>query len=236
MLPVAGRGSRFKEHYRQPKPLIPVNGVPMVKLVIDNISPVVPHRLIVIALSEHLDNGLRDVLAGETNDVVSLDEVTAGAACTVMQAWRLIDTHDPLLIANGDQFLEDVSVDEFLDFAALNDCDGAIMTFHAVGPKWSYVKRGFADRVAHVAEKQQISTEATVGLYWFRYGHDFVRYAKRMIANDRTVNGEFYIAPVYNEMIRENGKVGAWPIKGKMWGLGTPDDLSAFLDAHRTAA
>ena len=60
--------------------------------------------------------------------------------------------------------------------------------------------------VSEVVEKQVVSNEATVGIYNFRRGKDFVRAAETMIAKSLRVNGEFYVAPAYNELIAEHAK------------------------------
>ena len=68
----------------------------------------------------------------------------------------------------------------------------------------------------------------TCGIYYYRKGSDFVKYANRMIDNDMRVNGEFYICPVYNEFIKD-GKLLAPVFVHKMHGLGTPEDLKNYL-------
>jgi hypothetical protein len=106
------------------------------------------------------------------------------------------------------------------------------MTMTADDPKWSFVGLDGARRVTRVAEKQVISHEATVGIYNFRRGRDFVRGAEAMIAKDLRVNGEFYVAPVYNELIAEGARVAIYNVGREgagMYGMGIPDDLERFL-------
>ncbi|MBI3010225.1 MAG: glycosyl transferase family 2, partial [Candidatus Omnitrophica bacterium] len=93
-------------------------------------------------------------------------------------------------------------------------------------------KEGWA---TEVAEKRVISEDATVGIYAFSRGKDFVKAADSMIAKNLRVNGEFYIAPVYNELIGWKARVAAFPIGTlgvQMHGMGTPEDLTAFLDTQ----
>ena len=245
VLPIAGRGRRFVEAgFTIPKPLIPVHGVPMIETVIHNVRPRQPHRLIVVALREHLEQtGLVSTLerAAPGCAVVSVDEVTQGAACTVLLARDLIDGDEPLMIANSDQWV-DLDINEYLATMDRAQADGLIMTMAADDPKWSFVgldARGFVTRVV---EKQAILKEATVGIYNFRRGHDFVRAADAMLAQDLRVNGEFYVAPVYNELIEEGARIVTRNVgrEGEgMYGLGLPDDLRRFLAnpvSHRAAA
>ena len=80
-----------------------------------------------------------------------------------------------------------------------------------------------------VREKEVISNEATVGVYNYKHGKDFVKYAHLMIEKNIRVNNEFYVAPVYNEMIDAGMKITYFDVGEKMYGLGTPEDLSEFL-------
>ena len=132
--------------------------------------------------------------------IVPVDQVTEGAACTVLLARDCIDSDDPLMLANSDQWV-DIEIDDYLASMDAADADGLIMTMKAHDPKWSFVGLDAAGWVTRVVEKQVISDEATVGIYNFRRGRDFVCAADQMIAKDLRVNDEFYVAPVYNELI-----------------------------------
>ena len=240
VIPMAGAGSRFaREGYALPKPLIPVNGRPMLQWVICNLRPAQTHRFVFICQRRHaVDFNLHAVL-GEWAPgcaVVLIDGLTQGAACTVLAARELIDSRLPLMIANSDQYV-DADIDAYLAAAAAPGVDGLIMTMHADDPKWSYVGRDAAGRVNRVVEKQVISNDATVGLYNFRRGRDFVTAAAEMIARDEHVNGEFYVAPVYNRLLARGQRVKTFDIGSDgrgMHGLGTPKDLQRFL-AHPLA-
>lgn len=232
VVPMAGRGSRFaREGYDLPKPLIPVRGHPMIQVVIANLRPATPHRFHFLILREHDETyGLADRLRGWAPgcSIRFVDEVTEGAACTVLLARDAIDSADPLMIANCDQYI-DASIDDYL--AGMQDADGLIMTMWADDDKWSFVRRDDTGRVVEVVEKVVVSDEATVGIYNFARGADFVRGADAMIAADERVNGEFYVAPVYTALAGQGaeirchsiGRVGAG-----MHGIGVPDDLKAF--------
>lgn len=233
IMPLAGAGSRFKDAgVEQPKPFIDVEGTPMCQLVWENIAPkeTIHYRLTILGRYQ-FSNKFTDLLAPK--HFIPVDRMTEGAACTMLLASDIIDNYDPLMIVNGDQYIEGLDIDIFLDFA--KDYHGAIMTFHVAPddpPKWSYVERKTWRTVQKVAEKQAISREATCGIYWFRHGRDFLRAANAMITKNIRTNNEFYICPVYNEMIEEGLKIGAWNVEdhaGKMWGLGTPEDLETFL-------
>lgn len=238
VIPMAGRGSRFSAAgFELPKPLIPVRGIPMVRLVIENIKPRCPHRFIFICREEHrilydLAEKLHDWAPG--CETVFIDEVTAGAACSVLLAEEYIDNDSELMIANSDQWI-DLDINDYLS-TLHNDClDGIIMTMKASDPKWSYVGVDDDGAVSRVVEKEVISNDATVGIYNFRKGSQFCAAAKLMINQSKTVNGEYYVAPVYNELIDMGLTIGSYNIGSVglgMHGLGTPSDLESFLAAE----
>jgi len=235
VIPMAGAGSRFASAgYVDPKPLIPVHGVPMIKVVIDNCTPSRAHRFIFICQAAHVAAyGLREKLEAWAPGcaLVEIDGLTEGAACTVLQAKHLIDNEAPVMIANSDQYC-DVEMDAYLQALDNPGVDGLIMTMKANDPKWSFVgfdEHGFVDRVV---EKEVISDEATVGVYNFKTGRQLVAALESMIDKNLRVNGEFYVAPAYNEIIANNGKVVHYNIGSEacgMYGLGIPSDLELFL-------
>lgn len=232
---MAGRGSRFADAgYDYPKPLIPVGGKPMIQWVIENVRPLIPHRFVFVCLADHLTKypavaaTLRHLCPG--CEIVKVENITEGAACTVLLARALIDSEDPLMIANADQFVE-VGIDDYLTEGCVKHADGLIMTFWSNHPKWSYCRLNIAGYVEEVVEKKVVSNEATVGIYNFSRGSDFVRAAMKMIEKDLRVNGEFYVAPVYNELIAEGLKVvvsNTGREYNGMFGLGVPEDLEFF--------
>lgn len=233
LIPMAGLGSRFaRAGYLRPKPLIEVHGVAMIRLVIDNIRPKTSHRFIFIIQRAHdepytLSENLRLWAPGCV--VVQIDGQTEGAACTALAAETLIDSEDALMIANSDQFI-DTDIDAYLAGMQSGDLDGLIMTMPATDPKWSYASLDADGLVTRVVEKQVISDNATVGIYNFAHGRNFVSGARRMIARDRRTGGEFYVAPVYNELIEDDARIGVYDIGADaMHGLGIPNDLNAFL-------
>jgi len=237
VIPMAGAGSRFAlAGYKDPKPLIPVHGTPMIKVVIDNLTPKCEHRFIFICQSKHVEEyGLRKALNEWAPGcvIVELDGLTEGAACTVYTAKHLINENNPVMIANSDQYV-DVSIDDYLSTMDTEDLDGLIMTMKADDPKWSFV--GFNDTglISRVVEKEVISDEATVGIYNFHSGTQLISAIETMFSKDLRVNGEFYVAPAYNEMIETGAKVAHYNIGSEgqgMYGLGIPTDLNYFLDS-----
>ena len=235
VVPMAGAGSRFqKAGYNLPKPLISVNGIPMIRVIIENLKPSTPHRFIFICQKAHADEydlQLKMSAWAPGSEVVMVNGLTEGAACTVLAAERLINSDEPLMIANSDQYV-DVSIDEYLEKMGMNALDGIMMTMRANDPKWSFVGFDETGLVSKVVEKEVISDEATVGIYNFKRGRDFVAAADEMIEKDLRVNNEFYVAPVYNQLVDSGSRIGVFnvgSVGNGMYGLGTPDDLNIFL-------
>ena len=232
LIPMAGAGSRFeKAGYTFPKPLIEVNGKPMIQVVVENINVDAEH--IFIVQREHYEkynlSYLLNLIAPKCK-IVQVDGITEGAACTTLLAKEHINDNSPLLIANSDQYVNWDS-NEFLYSMQADGVDAGILTFESVHPKWSFAKLGEDGFVTEVAEKKPISNNATVGIYYWAKGSDYVKYAEQMIDRERRVNGEFYVCPVFNEAIEDNNKIKVFGVEG-MWGLGTPEDLEIYLDAQ----
>jgi len=232
---MAGHGSRFLvSGYLDPKPLIPVHGIPMIELVIKNLTPNVPHRFIFICQRDHVRTySLEEKFNvwAPSSLIIEIDGVTEGAACTVLKAKSFINNDSPLMIANSDQFIN-ININNYLRILSEEELDGLIMTMTANDPKWSYVGFGDDKKVNCVVEKRVISSEATVGIYNFRHGRTFVSAAEKMIDEGNRVGGEFYVAPTYNYLISKGLNIGVYNIGSEgngMHGLGTPADLEFFL-------
>jgi dTDP-glucose pyrophosphorylase len=218
----------------------------MIQWVIENVRPTRAHRFTFICLAEHLQAypevpaELRRLCPG--CEIVPVAAVTEGAACTVLLAKKLIDSDDPLMIANSDQLVE-LDINDYLAAGDASDVGGLIMTFWSDHPKWSYCRLRADGDVTEVVEKQVVSNEATVGIYNFRRGRDYVRAAERMIAANLRVNNEFYVAPTYNQLIQEGARIITMKTgreRDGMHGVGTPEDLelfkqSAFFRQRRAA-
>ena len=232
LIPMAGAGSRFERAgYTFPKPLIEVNSKPMIQVVIENLN--LDANFIYVVQKTHRQKYNLDTLLNLITPnckIVEVDGLTEGAACTALMAKEFINNDDPLFFANSDQFVEWDS-NEFMYKMQETGCDGGIVTFKSTHPKWSYAKVDTNNIVNEVAEKNPISSNATVGFYYWKNGSDFVKYAESMIKQNIRVNNEFYVCPVFNEAIKENKKIKNYTIE-KMWGLGTPEDLNFFLENY----
>jgi hypothetical protein len=204
----------------------------MIEVVVNNLN--IEAHYIFLVQKEHYEKYnlkyLLNLIAPDC-DIVQVDGITEGAACTTLLASKLIDNENPLLIANSDQYINWNSNECMYAFDA-DTIDGGILTFKSHHPKWSYVEVGETGFVTKVAEKQVISDNATVGIYYWKKGKEYVKYAQQMIDQNVRVNNEFYVCPVYNQAILDNKKIRIKEVK-KMWGIGTPEDLKYFLENNK---
>jgi dTDP-glucose pyrophosphorylase len=240
VMPLAGRGSKFfSSGVTTPKPLISIRGKPMIKWATDPFPFFDDNKYIFLVLKDHVDSHKIDQelesLYSKCNvEIVVVDTITEGAACTVLLAKDLINSEEELIICNPDQHFY-CDLEGAIDTARAENYAGVIPVFYATHPRWSYVSTDADGFVTEVAEKEQISTHATAGLYYFARGKDFVWGAEQMMEKDLRVNGEFYICPVYNELINRNSlDEPTRVITTKcdfMWGLGTPEEV-AYFEKH----
>jgi NDP-sugar pyrophosphorylase family protein len=236
---MSGEGRQFAERgYTFPKPLVEIAGQPLIEIVVRNLTPREPHQFVFVCRQEHLQGyALGDVLEliAPGCRIVTASKPTAGALCSVLLGLEYLPDDGELLVANADQFIG-VHVDDFLGAARAGAWDGYVMTFPNTHPRWSYVREDDGQIVA-VAEKQPISRNATAGLYYFRRGRDFVQGAERMLLKNASVSGEYYVAPVYNELILAGSRVGMYPVQAsQMHGLGTPEEVERFAATGLAAA
>lgn len=218
VIPMAGKGQRFKDAgYTVPKPLIEIDGMPMIDRVASNFTPKQDHRMLFIS---------REVQPTRAQTLM-LDHETEGAVATMLEAEKYIGREDPLIIANCDQLITGFDIDDFMAKAA--DC--SVTTFKCDVPHHSYAKLGEDGYVTEVAEKKVISDNAICGVYFYRKSRYFFDNARKMIAANERVNGEFYNSPVFNYIIADGLKVNTYEIPVEnMHILGTPAELQVFED------
>lgn len=229
LIPMAGAGSRFEmAGYTFPKPLVEAGNKPIIQWVVESLN--LDSNYIFLVQREHQNkyniSSMLKILKPNCK-IIYLDGLTEGAACTTLLAKKFINNNKPLIIANSDQFIEWNTSQIMYNFYS-KKIDGGILCFNSSHPRWSYAKVDKNNYVKKVAEKKVISNNATVGLYFWKKGKDYVKYAEQMIKKNIRVNNEFYVCPVYNEAIKNNKKIVIEKVE-KMWGLGTPDDLNFFI-------
>jgi len=227
VIPMAGSGMRFANAgYKKPKPLVEVFNKPMIEQVINSLN--IDGQYIFLVQKKDIEQHNIDIVLKNIKKdckIIIIDGLTLGAAATTLLAQDEINNEN-LIIANSDQIIE---WDSASFVQSINDNDGSILVFNETDPKWSFAKveNGIVTRVA---EKDPISDIATVGVYGWKNGLDYIKYANQMINKNIKTNGEFYVCPVYNEAIEDNKRIVPFFVN-KMHGVGTPEDLDKYINA-----
>ena len=233
VLPIGGKATRFvEEGYMAPKPLIMVQDKHMIDWAMDSID-IKNCRLIFVVRKDHVNSHSIDkILFDKFNNGSTMVDVIVenpnpngrGALWGCMAAKDLINNNDPLFVYTPDVFFQP----KFEPSVVVNsNVDGYLLCFKANNPAHSYVQLDSKYKVIKTAEKEVISENAAVGLYYFKRGSTFLKYAQEMIDKNITVNNEFYICPMYNLMIRDDSTITISHVD-KMHVLGTAKDLRFF--------
>lgn len=236
LIPMAGLGSRFqKAGYLEPKPLIDVLGEPMIKWAMksfDFLSKLKKYNLIFVILEAHdkeyqLGKKLIE-LFGPKATIIKIDQVTEGQSATCLAAKKFINNYNKLFIYNCDTY----STAPIWEMIETEDPDGILSCFESNQPKYSYIKvdeQGFG---VETAEKVVISNLACTGLYYFKRGHDFVTVAEKMIAKKEKHGSEYYVTPLYNELLKSGKKIKPVMVN-RNYVLGTPEELDNFRTSYK---
>ncbi|EJL6474429.1 glycosyltransferase family 2 protein [Vibrio cholerae] len=153
----------------------------------------------------HLDKAVS--LLVEQSQVVKVPDGTKGSACTALLVASQLELKDEILVISANE-LVNVDFSEVIDDFKASKLDAGTLTFNSIHPRYSYVKIDEADLIIEAAQKMPISKNATAGVFWFKSTGEFVEGVKNMIRKDASVDGNFYIAPVFNELILKQKRVG----------------------------
>jgi NDP-sugar pyrophosphorylase family protein len=241
LIPIAGEGKRFladsylNPEYKKPKPLIKIAGHAMVEWALSSLSPKPEDKLIFLVLKKHvdedkIDEGLREIY-GDKIKIIVVDRITDGAACTALLAKDFINNEEPLIITDCDHYIDGDSLLRDIE-KYKGKIDGMTCVFYSRDPKCSFSKADEDGFVIETAEKIPISRNAHIGAYYFAKGRDFVWAAEEMIEEDDRFGTEFYIAPVYNYLIRRGKKIRMSRMRF-VHILGAPKDVDIFREFLR---
>lgn len=225
LIPSAGKGSRFKTTHSLPKPLIQVDGMPMLvssarSLKIDG------QYIFIINDNQYTQNLANNIFAAFPNcKIAAIDFETEGAAETALVAEDLINNDEELIIANCDQIMKwnaDIVLKQ------LRKYDAGLVVIESEDPKHSYVD--IVNNLAiKVVEKQVISNFALTGIHYWKKGKYFVESVRQMFSDNNRTNNEFYIGPCYNYFIERGHKVAVYKLNAdEINFIGTPEDLQIY--------
>ena len=208
LIPMASPAKFNENEFRYPKPLIEINGKPMIELAIEMFKSIKQEKKFIFLVNRsdcqsfYLDSVLQ-LLTNNKCEIIQLEKPTRGAACTALLAIQQINNSDPLIISNGDHVI-DYDLNNVVDHFQKRHVDGGTICFESVHPKWSFVRLDENDKIIETAEKRPLSKNAIAGFYYFRKGKDFVSGAKKNIQKDVNVGGNYFVAPVMNELVLDN--------------------------------
>lgn len=213
VIPIASSSKFFSlEEYGYPKPLIEIMGVPMIEHVIKNITHGNSFKKIIFIVKQdecdrfHLDSTL-NLLSPIKPEIIKLRADTQGALCSVLLAVEHINGDEPLLISNADQIF-DGGITDHLNRITASNLDAACLTFSSVHPRWSFIKTNDDGMVIETAEKRPISKNAIAGVYWYKSGSVFVDSSMASIKHGSSLEGKYFISPVFNEYVLSGKRVG----------------------------
>ncbi len=232
VIPMAGAGSRFKKAgFNKPKMLLEAHGKTLLEWSVDSLPLELCTSLVFIGLKEHkekynLENFIENKYGKYNIQFLWLNDITRGQAETVYKAKDLIDLDTDLVIFNIDTFFISDTLKKNL---LKNNIDGVLGAFKSKEDRFSFAKLAEKGYVTETAEKIVISNYALTGLYHFKYPKDFFDICQKHIENHILYKNEFYIAPMYNELIKQ-GKKFIIDIAKEHWILGTPEEYKLFIE------
>ncbi|MCI0492902.1 MAG: NTP transferase domain-containing protein [Planctomycetes bacterium] len=240
VVPMAGLGKRFTDAgYALPKPLIPVDGLPMVVRAVADLPPV-DIALFVTHPDHVLQHRIDERISEHFPDcrVVVAPGLTEGQACTVRLAAAELDPDKPVLVAACDNThlydskkLARLTVDSSIDcliWTYRHDCR-VLQKPEAHG--WVRT-RGNSSDVEAVSCKRTVSAtplddHAVSGCFWFRTAQSMIDGIDSLVASDQRVNNEFYLDVVPNMLIADRRRVAVFEVE-KYIGWGTPHELADY--------
>ena len=228
LVPMLGKGQRYRNKgFDVPKQLIQVGNKQLIDWSLQCINYKDSNLIFIIredSVSTHnMDKILREKFGQHIELIISGAE-TDGTLSTCMLAKNIINNNTPLTITTLDVYFR-----PYFDPQNNLYADGGLPTLPGSDPAYSYSKIDTEGFVTEVAEKKVISNIANAGLYYFAKGKDFVEAGETTISKNLKVNNEFYVAPVYNELIRQGKKVINYPLDN-WWQMGTPEQITNFLE------
>lgn len=238
IVPMAGAGSRFlRAGYKSPKPLIEVDGMPMIEHVV-RMFPGEEDFLFVCARNHLEETPLRSVLRSLVHHaaIVAVEPHKRGPVHTTLQAGDFIKGDEPVLLNYCD-----FSV--YWDYANFKrrmeelKCAGCVTAYrgfhpHSLGPNLYAYLRERNNSLIEIREKrcftdQPMNEYASAGTYYFQSGALLKHYFQRAIERDLQTGGEYYASMPYNLMVEDGLDVYVYELEHFLqWG--TPEDLEEY--------
>ncbi|AXP09030.1 glycosyltransferase family 2 protein [Campylobacter hepaticus] len=235
IFPMAGLSSRFtKAGYDKPKYMLDLRGYSVFYHVVNSFKRYFNEFEFLFIYRDIQDT--KNFIQKECKKLgllsyqsVKLDKETLGQAHTVMLGLKKanISDNESILIFNIDTFRPNFSLPTILD---LSKIDGYLEVFEAEGDQWSFVLTDENDRVIKTTEKERISSLCSSGLYYFKSVLEFKQTFDIMRDKNDLSKNEFYIAPMYNYLIKKGLLIKYHIISlDEIVFCGTPDEYENLI-------
>ena len=160
-------------------------------------------------------------------------ELSQGSACTALMAACQLDQAAELLIISANE-LVDIELAEVIEEFRHRKLDAGTLTFRSIHPRYSYVRLNDEGLVIEAAQREPISFFATAGIFWFAKTAYFVEGAKNLIRKDAHVDGSYFVAPTFNELVLKQKQIGIKELDAaKYFPLKTEQQVEQFEGGKR---
>jgi dTDP-glucose pyrophosphorylase len=240
VMPMAGLGSRFQNAgFTTPKPLIPVDGMPMFLKAISSINEIDAEKTFYFVIrKEHVDKQNLDKLIKSkmpNAELLIIPEMTNGAVETAYAVKDNINLNDALIVMDCDLWFKSIEFDAMVDasISDIDDISGGLLTFKSDNPRYSYAKVDNSSIVLETAEKIVISDRAITGAYFFATGKDFIEASEKLLSQSISEKiPEYYLSLLYNILIDEGKRIKAVSVK-EFASFGTPEELEKYNSSKK---
>lgn len=235
---ILAASDKGRSHREYPGFLSEMDGVCLLEKLCQKVHEIDNHNVRFAFLAEDVKkyrlSSITDLISPKST-IVKVPSNTKGAACTALLAAADFDPDDELVIVSANEFIDRPLGDLVNDFRA-KGYDAATLVFQSVHPRYSYVKVGNG-LVSEAAQCVPISRNATTGFFWYRKVSDFIAASESAIRKDSHHEGQYYVAPLFNELLLAGRKVGALSIEARHYmPLKSDKQIAVFEDAHMELA
>jgi NDP-sugar pyrophosphorylase family protein len=238
VIPMSGMGNRFIEAgYIEPKPLIIIDGKPIIEHVCDLFPG--EDKFTFICNSKHLkETNMREVLKKikPNANIVEIPNHKKGPVYAVSFIYDLIED-DEEIIVNYCDFGTYWSYENFLTHTRNRNADGAIPSYkgfhpHMLGSTNYAFMRDDKQWMLEIKEKAPFTDNRTQeyasnGTYYFKKGSYVKEYFDKLMTRNINLNGEYYVSLIFNLLIKDGLNVSIYEIQ-HMLQWGTPRDVEEY--------
>lgn len=238
IIPMSGAGNRFiQAGYKEPKPLIPVDGRPVIEYVVGLFPG--ETKFTFVCNRDHLQRTpLESVLKriAPQGNIVSIDPHKKGPVFAVSRMFNRIDDEEEVIV-NYCDFACAWDYADFLKTVRKADADGSMAAYRGFHPhmsgKTNYAFIKETDRWLKAIKEKEPFTDnrmnefASSGTYYFKRGALVKKYFQQLMDADIHLNGEYYISLVYNLLHQDQLKTYIYEIQ-HMLQWGEPHDLREY--------